>query len=86
MADETAYPAKPSNMWAVGLNVGILNIAGDVSTRPFGGVGGVNLGYGAYVRKALGYATSLALAILVERLMAKIGIASPLDATLLFWM
>ena len=61
MADETAYPAKPRNMWAVGLNVGILNIAGDVSTRPFGGVGGVNLGYGAYVRKALGYATSLRL-------------------------
>lgn len=61
MADETAYPAKPRNMWAVGLNVGMLNIAGDVHTRPFGGVGGFNLGYGAYVRKALGYATSLRL-------------------------
>ena len=61
MADETAYPAKPRNMWAVGLNVGLLNIAGDVRSRPLGGVGGVNLGYSAYVRKALGYATSLRL-------------------------
>ncbi len=61
MADETAYPAKPRNMWAVGVNVGMLNIGGDVRTRPIGGVGGFNLGYGAYVRKALGYATSLRL-------------------------
>jgi OmpA-OmpF porin, OOP family len=61
LANETAYPAKPRNMWAVGLNVGLLNVGGDVRTRPFGGVGGINLGYGANVRKALGYATSLRL-------------------------
>jgi OOP family OmpA-OmpF porin len=61
LANETAYPAKPRNMWAVGLNVGLLNVGGDVRTRPFGGVGGLNLGYGAHVRKALGYATSVRL-------------------------
>ncbi len=61
MANETAYPAKPRNMWALGLNVGMLNIAGDVKSRPIGGVGGVNLGYGVNIRKALGYSTSLRL-------------------------
>ncbi len=61
MADETPYPAKPRNMWSVGLHVGALNVAGDVAARPIGGVGGVSLGYGAFVRKALGYGTSLRL-------------------------
>lgn len=61
MADETPYPAKPRNMWSVGIHGGLLNVAGDVSARPFGGVGGISLGYGAYVRKALGYSTSLRL-------------------------
>lgn len=61
MADETPYPAKPRNMWSIGLHAGVLNVAGDVSARPIGGVGGVSLGYGAFVRKALGYGTSLRL-------------------------
>jgi len=61
MADETPYPAKPRNMWSIGINGGALNIAGDVSARPIGGVGGVSLGYGVNVRKAIGYSTSLRL-------------------------
>lgn len=64
LADKTPYPAKPRNMWAVGLHVGIPNISGDVKTRPFGGVGGTALGYGVNVRKAIGYATSLRLGYL----------------------
>lgn len=61
MADKTPYPAKPRNMWAVGVHVGIPQVSGDVRTRPFGGPGGFALGYGAFVRKALGYAASLRL-------------------------
>ncbi|MFT7589474.1 MAG: OOP family OmpA-OmpF porin, partial [Limisphaerales bacterium] len=60
MADQSPYPAKPRNQWAVGINVGIANVSGDVGTRPFGGAG-FGWGAGVNVRKALGYATSLRL-------------------------
>jgi hypothetical protein len=52
------YPAKPRNMWEVGLHTGILTIGGDVDSKltfPSFGVSGVS------VRKALGYLVSLRL-------------------------
>ena len=46
------FPAKPRNMWELGVHAGYLQIAGDVNPQP---------GYavGLSIRKALGYAVSL---------------------------
>jgi hypothetical protein len=47
------FPAKPRNMWEVGVSVGALTISGDVPSRfP-------TLGFSAHVRKAFGYIFSL---------------------------
>ena len=47
------YPAKPRNMWEVGVNAGAFAISGDVPVKfP-------TLGFGVHVRKALGYVFSL---------------------------
>jgi outer membrane protein OmpA-like peptidoglycan-associated protein len=48
------FPAKPRNQWELGIKGGLLNISGDVSTK-FG------YGFGAHIRKALGYVFSLRL-------------------------
>lgn len=49
------YPAKPRNMWEVGLKVGAFNISGDVASKfP-------TPGFGVHVRKALGYVFSMRL-------------------------
>jgi outer membrane protein OmpA-like peptidoglycan-associated protein len=49
------FPAKPRNQWEVGVKVGTFNISGDVRSRI------PSLGFGAHVRKALGYLFSLRL-------------------------
>ncbi len=51
---QTPYPAKPRNMWELGLSGGLSMIIGDVD--PQAGIGG-----GISVRKALGHVTSLRL-------------------------
>ena len=50
----SAFPAKPRNMWEVGVNTGIFTISGDVSSRPF-----TAPNFGVHVRKAFGYIFSL---------------------------
>jgi OmpA-OmpF porin, OOP family len=50
------FPAKPRNQWEVGISVGNVAVSGDVRTRfP-------NFGWGAHVRKAMGYVFSARLA------------------------
>jgi outer membrane protein OmpA-like peptidoglycan-associated protein len=50
-----SFPAKPRNMWEIGVSVGAFNIMGDVHSK-FPTVGGA-----IHVRKALGYVFSLRL-------------------------
>lgn len=56
-----AFPAKPRNMWEVGVNIGQTNIFGDVTSKGFWNAPKFSqaLSYGLTVRKALGYSTSL---------------------------
>lgn len=54
------FPARPRSMWEIGLHGGVPVIIGDVRTDPFG-TGHIAWGAGAYVRKGLGYVTSLRL-------------------------
>ncbi len=49
------FPAKPRNMWEIGVSGGMFNVSGDVSTvLP-------TFGFSAHVRKAIGYVVSLRL-------------------------
>ncbi|RYD57438.1 MAG: hypothetical protein EOP56_09020 [Sphingobacteriales bacterium] len=54
-----AFPAKPRNMWEVGIGAGLYNIMGDVSTLMLWKGGGY--GFHAHVRKAWGYTWSTRL-------------------------
>ncbi|MDX2048211.1 MAG: hypothetical protein SFU87_15590, partial [Chitinophagaceae bacterium] len=55
MNNQYYYPAKPRNQWELGVKVGTFNVIGDVpSVFPA-------LGFGAHVRKSLGYLFSLRL-------------------------
>ncbi len=58
-----AFPAKPRNMWELGINVGAANIFGDVPSKtPFtAGKFTDAMGFGASLRKAIGYAVSVRL-------------------------
>ncbi|MEO6669933.1 MAG: OmpA family protein [Ferruginibacter sp.] len=47
------FPAKPRNMWEVGVKGGLMNVMGDVTGRV------PAFGFGIHVRKALGYVFSL---------------------------
>ncbi len=49
-----SFPAKPRNMWEVGVSTGIFTVSGDVSARPF-----TAPNFGVTVRKAFGYIFSL---------------------------
>ncbi len=49
------FPAKPRNMWELGISLGNTAISGDVSARI------PNLGFSAHIRKAMGYVFSLRL-------------------------
>ncbi|MBC7829680.1 MAG: OmpA family protein [Chitinophagaceae bacterium] len=53
MANNQAFPAKPRNMWEIGVKGGLFNVSGDVRSRLF------TPGVGLHVRKALGYVFSL---------------------------
>lgn len=54
MAGTYDFPAKPRNMWEVGIKGGMFNISGDVNSLP-------DWGLGLHLRKALGYLFSLRL-------------------------
>src|SRR6185436_233459 len=50
-----SFPAKPRNMWEIGVSGGTLMISGDVPIKfP-------TLGFGVHVRKAFGYVFSMRL-------------------------
>lgn len=49
------FPAKPRNMWEVGVSGGMFSVSGDVAARI------PTLGFAAHVRKAFGYVFSLRL-------------------------
>jgi outer membrane protein OmpA-like peptidoglycan-associated protein len=48
------YPAKPRNMWEIGVKVGTFNVSGDIATV-------LSPGFGVHVRKAFGYVFSARL-------------------------
>src|ERR1700712_2798967 len=48
------FPPKPRNQWEIGVKGGLFNIAGDVPSM-------LSAGFGAHIRKALGYVVSLRL-------------------------
>ena len=49
------FPAKPRNMWEVGVSAGMFSVSGDVAAKI------PTLGFAAHVRKAFGYVFSLRL-------------------------
>jgi OOP family OmpA-OmpF porin len=58
-----AFPAKPRNMWELGISAGLANIFGDVPSKtPFNAAKPLDaMGFGASLRKAIGYAVSVRL-------------------------
>ncbi len=58
---KTDFPARPRNMWELGISGGILQVSGDVRSNPLGSRKDhlPALGYGIHLRKALGYVMSL---------------------------
>jgi OmpA-OmpF porin, OOP family len=56
LQNQYPFPAKPRNQWEIGISVGNVFISGDVNTRL------PNWGWGAHVRKAMGYVFSARLA------------------------
>ena len=50
------FPAKPRNMWEVGVSTGIFTVSGDVAAKAF-----TAPNFGIHVRKAFGYIFSLRL-------------------------
>ncbi len=57
MNHETFYPPKPNNQWEIGLNIGAVNVIGDVPSKmPWSANKFTDaLGFGVTVRKAFGY-------------------------------
>jgi OOP family OmpA-OmpF porin len=57
MNHESFFPPKPNNQWEIGVNAGLLNVFGDVTSKmPWNATSfGDAVGYGVTVRKALGY-------------------------------
>ena len=49
------FPAKPRNMWEIGVSAGMFSVSGDVTAKI------PTLGFAAHVRKAFGYVFSLRL-------------------------
>ena len=54
--NSTSFPAKPRNMWEVGVSTGIFTISGDVSSVPL-----TAPNFSIHVRKSFGYIFSLRL-------------------------
>src|SRR4028119_1665798 len=48
------FPARPRNMWEVGIKGGLFTVSGDVPAR-------ITPGFGAHIRKAFGYVFSMRL-------------------------
>ncbi|MBN9484892.1 MAG: hypothetical protein BGO70_05770 [Bacteroidetes bacterium 43-93] len=72
MNHQYAFPAKPRNMWEVGVGLGLYNVSGDVPTLfPWNAKGGA-LGFHAHVRKSWGYVFS-------TRLQYNYGVAKGLE-------
>lgn len=59
--NQYAFPAKPRNMWEIGVGGGLYNVFGDVPTRFLWQNGGGGFGFHAHVRKAWGYTFSTRL-------------------------
>ncbi|MFT7589476.1 MAG: OOP family OmpA-OmpF porin [Limisphaerales bacterium] len=60
-AQKSDFPAKPRNMWEIGISAGVVQVSGDVKNN-WTAKGKDHLpafGYGLTVRKALGYVMSL---------------------------
>lgn len=56
------FPAKPRNQWEIGINVGQVNIFGDVTSKSITNhKSAMPIGFGFTVRKALGYVVSARL-------------------------
>lgn len=55
-----AFPAKPRNMWELGISTGLYNINGDVTSKtPFSAVSPMDaMGFSAWLRKAIGHTVS----------------------------
>jgi OOP family OmpA-OmpF porin len=55
-----AFPAKPRNMWELGISTGFYNIIGDVTSKtPFSAVSPMDaMGFSAWLRKAIGHTVS----------------------------
>jgi outer membrane protein OmpA-like peptidoglycan-associated protein len=49
------FPAKPRSMWEFGIKGGLFNVSGDIPAKVF------SPGFGAHIRKAIGYVFSLRL-------------------------
>lgn len=56
-----AFPAKPRNMWELGVGLGMYNVSGDVPALLFWQAKGGGYGFHAHVRKAWGYTFSTRL-------------------------
>lgn len=48
------FPPKPRNQWEIGVKAGLFTVSGDVPSLP-------SLGFGAHIRRALGYVVSARL-------------------------
>lgn len=57
LANQYAFPAKPKNMWEVGLKFGQFNVSGDVPSLMLWNGG--TYGLGVHVRKSIGYVFSV---------------------------
>lgn len=59
--NQYAFPAKPRNMWELGVGGGLYNVSGDVPTRWLWHGGNGGFGFHAHIRKAWGYTFSTRL-------------------------
>lgn len=67
-----AFPAKPRNMWELGVGLGSYNVSGDVPNLMFWNAKGGGYGFHAHIRKAWGYVFS-------TRLQYNYGVAKGLE-------
>lgn len=59
--NQYAFPAKPRNMWELGVGGGLYNVSGDVPTLFLWDKGNGGMGFHAHIRKAWGYVVSTRL-------------------------
>lgn len=61
LANQYAFPAKPRNMWELGVGLGMYNVSGDVPSLFFWQKGNGGYGFHAHIRKSWGYVFSTRL-------------------------